>query len=230
MVFREIKLKTDQLSTLYHFYKDILELSVSDLNDLDFTVNTTGTKLIFEETSDSLQAPFYHFAFNIPSNRIYEAYEWLKKRIDPLWIDDYKSYIADFSNWNAKSVYFLDPAGNIVEFIARADLNDIVDEQFSSSLVRSISEIGLVFPGNNFRESIEKLMNDHQLTYFIKQPPLESFCAIGNDEGLFIVVPENRSWYPCKDKPAGIFPLEITFSAQKGFASAEALTRRILKQ
>ena len=214
MVFRVIRLTTKQLSPLYHFYKDILELSVSEMNESDFTVHTRGTQLILEERRDPPQDPFYHFAFNIPSNRIYEGYEWLKQRTGLLWIDDYKGYIADFTNWNAKSVYFLDPAGNIVEFIARADLQDIVDEPFSSNHVRSISEIGLVFPEDSFKESIEKLMTDHRLAYFAKQPPLQSFCAIGNDDGLLIVVPEHRSWFPCTDKPAGIFPIEIEFQDQ----------------
>lgn len=214
MLFQEIRLQTRKLSPLYHFYKDILELFLSEPNDSHFTIQTRDTRLIFEEASNALTDPFYHFAFNIPSNKIREAYEWLKERTDLLWIEDYKSYIADFRNWNAKSVYFLDPAGNVAEFIARADLNDVVDEPFSSSHVRSVSEIGLVFPEQSFKQSIEKLMKDHQLTYFIKQPPLESFCAIGDDEGLFIIVPENRSWYPCKDKPAGIFPMQISFSDQ----------------
>lgn len=214
MLFQEIKLDTKHLSVLYHFYKDILELSIPDFSDSHFAIHTRDTRLIFEETKNTLTDPFYHFAFNIPSNKIQEAYEWLRKRTELLWIDDYKSYIADFTNWNAKSVYFLDPAGNIAEFIARSDLNDIVDEAFSSKHFRNISEIGLVFPEQGFKQSIEKILKDHQLAYFEKQPPLASFCAIGDDEGLFIIVPENRSWYPCKDKPAGIFPMQITFSCQ----------------
>lgn len=214
MLFQEIRLQTRKLSPLYHFYKDILELFLSEPNDSHFTIHTRDTRLIFEEAKNNLAEPFYHFAFNIPSNKVQQAYDWLKERTDLLWIEDYKSHIADFKNWNAKSVYFLDPAGNVAEFIARADLNDVVDEPFSSSHVRSVSEIGLVFPEQRFKQSFEKLMKDHQLTYFAKQPPLESFCAIGDDEGLFIIVPENRSWYPCKDKPAGIFPMQISFSDQ----------------
>ena len=214
MQFQEIKLKTKQLLPLYHFYKDIIGLSVTDADDSHFIIHTRDTRLIFEETKNSLTDPFYHFAFNIPSNKIEEAYEWLKERTELLWIEDYKSQLADFRNWNAKSVYFLDPAGNIAEFIARADLNDIVDEPFSSRHVRSVSEIGLVFPEQTFKQSIEKIRKDYQLAYFSKQPPLESFSAIGDDKGLFIIVPENRSWYPCKDKPAGIFPMQITFSDQ----------------
>lgn len=214
MEFREIKLQAKALSDLYHFYKEILELTISDLSNSHFIIQTRDTRLIFEETNNTSADPFYHFAFNIPSNKILEAYEWLKKRTALLWIGDYKSYMADFKNWNAKSIYFLDPAGNIAEFIARTDLNDVVDEPFSSSHVRNVSEIGLVFPEQSFKQSIENLLKDYQLTYFAKQPPLESFCAIGDDKGLFIIVPENRSWYPCKDKPAGLFPMQIIFSVE----------------
>ena len=189
-------------------------MPVTEPGDSHFIIQTRDTKLIFDEANNVQTDPFYHLAFNIPSNKIREAYEWLKERTDLLWIEDYKSHIADFKNWNAKSVYFLDPAGNIAEFIARADLNDVVDEPFLSKHIRSVSEIGLVFPEESFKQSIEKIMKDHQLAYFAKQPPLESFCAIGDDEGLFIIVPENRSWYPCKDKPAGIFPMQISFAIQ----------------
>ena len=34
--------------------------------------------------------------------------------------------------------------------------------------------------------------------------------VLGDDEGLFIIVTDNRNWYPTS-KPSGIFPLEITF-------------------
>lgn len=204
-------MQANRLFPLYHFYKNVLELQVTDDSDAHFTIHTGLSKLVFEKTKDPLTYPTYHFAFNIPSNRIQEAHDWLKERTELLWIDDYKSYIADFTNWNAKSVYFLDPAGNIAELIARADLNDRIDEPFSSEHIRNVSEIGLVFAEPGFLRSIEQILKDHNLEYFAKQPPLEKFCAIGNDEGLFIIVPEHRSWYPCKDRPAGIFPMKISF-------------------
>ncbi|HET6769221.1 MAG TPA: hypothetical protein VFH08_17545 [Chitinophagaceae bacterium] len=211
MILQEIRLQTNRLFPLYHFYRNVLELPVTDDSDTQFTIQAGFSKLIFEKTGDPLSFPNYHFAFNIPSNRIQEAHDWLKERTDLLWIEDYKSDIADFTNWNAKSVYFLDPAGNVAELIARADLNDIIDEPFSSKHLRNVSEIGLVFPEKGFQGSIEQIMKDYNLEYFSKQPPLEKFCAIGNDEGLFIIVPENRSWYPSKDRPAGIFPMKISF-------------------
>ncbi|HEU4858953.1 MAG TPA: hypothetical protein VFT15_03920 [Chitinophagaceae bacterium] len=216
MILQEIRLQTNRLFPLYHFYKNVLELPVTDDSDTQFTILTGLSKLIFEKTEDPLSFPNYHFAFNIPSNQIQEAHDWLKERTERLWIEEYKSYIADFTNWNAKSVYFLDPAGNIAELIARADLNDIIDEPFSSKHIRNVSEVGIVFPDSNFQRSIEQIRKDYNLEYFSKQPPLEKFCAIGNDEGLFIIVPENRSWYPCKDRPAGIFPMKISFLVENG--------------
>jgi hypothetical protein len=211
MILQEIRLQTNRLFPLYHFYKNVLELPVTDDSDAHFTIRAGLSKLILEKTEDPLSYPNYHFAFNIPSNRIQEAHDWLKERTELLWIEDYQSYITDFRGWNAHSVYFLDPAGNIAELIARADLDDIIHEPFSSKHIRNVSEIGLVFAELSFQKSIEQLLKDHKLEYFSKQPPLEKFCAIGNDEGLFIIVPENRSWYPCKDKLAGIFPMKISF-------------------
>ena len=35
-------------------------------------------------------------------------------KVPLIWINDYNSEIADFVNWHAKSIYFFDPAGNIV--------------------------------------------------------------------------------------------------------------------
>ena len=51
-----------------------------------------------------------------------------EKKAELLWLDDYKGYIADFIKWHAKSFYFKDPAGNILELIARFDLDDIAGE------------------------------------------------------------------------------------------------------
>jgi hypothetical protein len=118
--------------------------------------------------------------------------------------------VADFKDWYAQSVYFYDPAGNILELIARFDLDNKTDEPFSSSQFLSISETGLVFKESELDNKTNKLLQQYQLSYFDKQPPLPQFKAVGDDEGLFIIVPENRNWFPTS-KPAGIFPMEIEF-------------------
>src|SRR5882757_5131025 len=148
MLLQQIKLQTNHLSALYSFYNDTLELPVK-LNANTISITAGKSELIFEGTTKT-KNPFYHFAFNIPSNKLDEAFFWMQKKLEILWLDEYNGYIADFKGWHAKSFYFLDPAGNIGELIARFDLEDIARENFSSTQFRNISEIGLVFPDTTF--------------------------------------------------------------------------------
>jgi hypothetical protein len=194
------------METLKEFYSSILELPVLLDGKKQILIRVGSSDLIFMETKTI--EPVYHFAFNIPANKIEEAKEWLSYKVKLLWMDDYKNDIANFVNWNAKSVYFYDPAGNILELIARFDLNNENDETFSSKQFLSINEVGLVFSQENFERRNAELQTLYSLPYFSKQPPLPQFRAIGDDEGLFVVVPEHRNWFPT-DKPAGMFPLDI---------------------
>jgi|SRR5882724_3463084 len=207
MQLKEIKLYTAHLQELFYFYYEILGMDCT-LSGNELQIRTKDSLLRFEKAVAGTD-PYYHFAFNIPSNKIDEAYSWLNERVKLLWIEDYKSFIADFSGWHAKSLYFIDPGGNVVEFISRFDLADIAEEPFSADLIRSVSEMGLVYVASSFNEKINHLLTAYSLSYFIKQKPLAEFRAIGDDEGLFICVPEHRSWYPLKDKPASIYPAEV---------------------
>jgi catechol-2,3-dioxygenase len=208
MLIKELKLQSTNIYALFSFYKELLNMDV--IQSYNVICITAGeTKLIFEQTNTK-ENPFYHFAFNIPSNRFEEAFEWTKKRAVLLWLDDYNSYIADFVNWHAKSFYFKDPAGNILEMIARFDLNNKSDEPFSSKQIRNVSEMGIVFPADSFDEQVDALLKQFSLDYFEKQPPMPQFRAIGNDEGLFILVPENRAWF-ATDNESKIYRSEITF-------------------
>lgn len=208
MQVKRIVLQTAYLKTLEEFYSSILDLPLQEINDTRISARIGSTELVFDETKDS--EPFYHFAINIPANKIDEAKRWLNNKVNLLWIEDYKSDVADFVNWHAKSVYFYDPAGNILELIARFDLANNNSEPFSPKHLLSISEVGLVFNQEDFEKKTTELLENHSLVYFSKQVPLPQFRAIGNDEGLFIVVPEHRNWYPT-DKPAKIFPLSVEF-------------------
>jgi catechol-2,3-dioxygenase len=209
MLLRSILIQTTRLRELREFYKSVLALTVEDTSDTRVFIRIGTSTLVIEEAKKA--DPFYHFAINIPANKIEEARSWLlDRRVELLWIDDYKSDIADFRNWHAKSVYFFDPGGNIVELIARFDLKNETNEAFSSTQFLSISEIGLVFRQNEIDQQVKRIMKETGLSYFAKQPPMQQFKVLGNDEGLFIIVTENRNWYPTTN-PSGIFPIEILF-------------------
>jgi len=208
MRVKKLILQTCYLKTLREFYSSFLDLPIEEISEKEIIVKMGSSDLIFVETREA--NPVYHFAINIPANKIEEARNWLKGRINLLWMNDYNSDVADFVDWHAKSVYFHDPAGNILELIARFDLANESDEPFSSRGFLCISEVGLVFKKEIFELKTSQLLHDYSLAYFSKQPPQPQFRAIGDDDGLFILVPEDRHWYPTK-KPAGIFPMSLQF-------------------
>lgn len=210
MIFKRIKIKVTATGTLFLFYKNIIGLPVHYMDAGRLLVRVGTTELVFEEFGPE-ENSFYHLAFNIPSNKFDEAYRWMKSKVPLLWIEDYQSDIAEFSNWNARSFYFKDPVGNVLEMIARFERDDVAVSPFDASQIRNISEVGIVFPQENFDEAVDTFMKRYALEYFEKQKPLPHFRAIGDDEGLFIAVPENRLWYPTHNKLSKILPVDIQF-------------------
>jgi hypothetical protein len=209
MKIREVILETLNVEAIATYYSNILELPVQKVNNIcTIGIGTSHLKFI---KSHGLTDPFYHFAITIPSNKIVEAKEWLeRKHIELLWMEDYQNVIANFVNWNAHSIYFSDTTGNIVELIARHDLNNSTSDVFNSSHLLSLSEIGIVFKKEAIETGTKELTRYCKLDYFKKQPPFPHFKALGDDEGLFIIVPENRNWYPTQ-KQAEVFPVTVEF-------------------
>src|SRR4030095_14418576 len=163
MKIKKLTLQTAYLKTLQEFYSSILQLPVQSAGEKELNIKIGDTGLIFTEAKTG--EPFYHYAINIPANKIEEAKDWLSAKVKLLWMEDYKNDIADFVNWHAKSVYFYDPAGNIVELIARFDLGNSVTEPFSSSQFLSLNEVGLVLTNENFDQEIMSLRNSYSLSY-----------------------------------------------------------------
>jgi catechol 2,3-dioxygenase-like lactoylglutathione lyase family enzyme len=211
MIIRQLTMETLQLAGLHEFYCDILGLPLADEDDDSFTMQAGHTEIIFKQHTGQ-QEPLYHIAFNIPANKIEEASAWIATKAERLYLSDYKSFIADFTNWHAKSVYFYDPAGNVVELIARFDLNNSTEQPFDAEQLISVSEAGLVFAADTFDSQVQQVLDQFNLSYFDKQPALGHFKAVGDDEGLFIIVPEERIWYPTEDKKAILSPIKIYFS------------------
>ena len=208
MHLQQLILETDRLDQLAAFYKTVLQLPVQE-DKQQIAITTGSSTLVFKATNE--REPVYHFAFNIPANKIGEAKEWLTGKVDLVWINDYNSDIADFASWHAKSVYFYDPAGNIVELIARFDLDNTTGEPFSPKQLLSVSEAGIVTPKDTLQLEADRLLEQYGLSYFAKQPPLPQFKALGDDEGLFILVPEERNWFPTTIA-SGIYPMDIYFT------------------
>jgi len=137
---------------------------------------------------------------------VMNAFRQMSNKVDLLPISE-SSKLADFVNWNAKSFYFYDNNGNILEFIGRNDLPDGDKISFDSSFILSVSEIGL--PVENVKDECEKLIKENRLGYFVKQPPSDTFSVIGQDTGLLIIVPVGRNWYPTTNHRAEAFKIKV---------------------
>ena len=215
MLLTKIILQANHLTSLNHFYREVMGLPVSILDDNSLEIRAGDTILIFEK-NEKIKNPYYHIAFNIPSNKFEEAFEWFNSKLSPLWMSDYKSFVADFTRWNAKSFYFYDPSGNILEMIVRFDLENNSDANFSGASICNISELGIVFPALDFEYHVDQIMETYGLQFFDKQPPGPNFKVAGNDEGLFIMVPEGRDWWPGTGKKSVIFPISVSFETENG--------------
>ena len=52
------------------------------------------------------------------------------------------------------------------------------------------------FVSKNVSQLSEELFDKYGLSVFSKQPKLDKFIVLGTDTGLFILVEEDRDWYP----------------------------------
>lgn len=194
MKIKELQLYTAQLETQTTFYTEVLGLEIIAQTKSTISFQIGNALLEF-----SYRAEFtpYHYAINIPANKEQEALEWLKKRVAILKYEGNEIQYFDF--WNAYAIYFYDADHNIVEFIARKNLKNNATEAFNVSSLLGISEIGL--PTFDINQEYQLLNKKTGIE--IHSGNLERFCALGDENGLFIMINKNekKEWYPTLDKP-----------------------------
>lgn len=193
MEIQELTIFTNRLTEQKQFYSEVLELDIlnESKNFVSFNIGRSNLKFVKRK---KLATP-YHYAFNIPSNKIKDALEWLKTRVEILTMNG--NEIQDFDSWNAKAVYFYDLDDNIVELIARKNLNYKSTSEFNQKSLLEISEIGI--PTINIKKEFTFLNKKLGLSIF--DGGFSDFCAIGTETGLFICINKNvKGWYPVNDK------------------------------
>ncbi|WNH07995.1 VOC family protein [Thalassobellus suaedae] len=191
MIIKEITLFTNNIENQKQFYQNVLDLELVYNSEEKISFNTQGSILTFEYKKETKPS---HIAFNIYSNKIEEALIWLKKRVPIL--PDGERLISDFKSWNAKAIYFYDADKNIIEFIARKNLGLVAKSVFSPKSILSISEMAIATTNI---EGVYNAINS------IKAIPVfdgdfSRFCALGNDEGLFVLINKSiKKWHPTQE-------------------------------
>jgi hypothetical protein len=175
------------------FYRDVLGLP------LDGDAIVVGeTRLRFESGDDDA---FYHFALLVPGDRFDAALAWARERVELL------GDVFEAEAWDARAVYFHDPAGNIVELIAHRGLEENGRSgPFAADELVGFSELGLV---GDPRRELQALESRGLRLWDGTVDEPDRLAFVGEPGRTLILSPTGRGWMPL-GRPAEPHPVEFT--------------------
>lgn len=224
----ELSLQIVDLEATRQFYCGVLGLRELEPHWVGrLMVQVGSSRMIFQPVHDG-RHPRYHFAFDVPPDRFDAAVAWIHERGGTLKNAEGSSRFHH-DGWNADSVYFNDPQGNILELIARHDRKPVEtagltagdDERrhlaarpFSWSELVGISEIGI--GADSVADTVAVLQTRVPGLPVYDGQGSDQFTAVGDTEGLLIVARRGRIWYPNTGVPADHQPFEVLLEMKPG--------------
>lgn len=135
----ELSAPREDRQALAGFYGSTLGLDRA--GDDAFSVG--GARLALRAGEPS-RRPFHHLALLVPGDRFEAARAWASERTSLLDGPGGTPHVR-FEAWDADALYFLDPAGSIVELIAHRGVAEAgTTGPFDPAELAGISEVGLV--------------------------------------------------------------------------------------
>ena len=206
MRLRHVTLATADPDGLRPFYADTLGLPVSDTAE-GFVVAVGRSALEFRATDRG--DPFYHVAFSVPGDTVDDAADWLDARTDLLAADGRTQFRYDFLD--ATAVYAADPAGNVLELLAR-DGREGATDSFGPDSLLDIGEIGIT------TSDVPWAADRLDRAFGLQSSPREGFAYVGGPAGAFVLAAPDREWFPT-DRGAEIAPLSVVAEGGTGALS-----------
>ncbi|MED4651117.1 VOC family protein [Bacillus pseudomycoides] len=208
MLISRVTLYSNALEEMKDFYLNKLDFQLLHSSEMSFSIQVGESELEFRKNNLNSK-PFYHFAFNIPSNQFSEAKEWAKKKV-VLNVEDGEDEVY-FSRSNAHSFYFMDPAGNIVEFISRHTTSPESNEPFSVHSILNVSEMSMTTDqvlavGNQLIEYGISVRDGEALS--------DGFHFMGENGVYLLLGPSGRRWF-FSELDAAVHPLLIEIDSEK---------------
>lgn len=213
MLINEVVLETAELDAVRAFYSATLGLEADSPARAALAFRAGATRLAFVPSSDPAARPAYHVAFNVPENQFAPAKAWISARA-PLVLANGRDEFR-FDDWNADALYFRDPAGNLLELIARHTLENASDRPFDARSILEASEIGIVV------DDVPSAAGALRLAFGLSNYGScdRRFAAVGDERGLFIVVERGRPWAPDHVRPAEIHATRVAIASVAGDAA-----------
>ncbi|HMP41312.1 MAG TPA: hypothetical protein PKA05_13090 [Roseiflexaceae bacterium] len=182
MQLEQVTLTTPDLDLLNDFYGGRLGVATDYQQGTQLLVMIGSSRLVFVPGAPAC----YHYAMRVPAARFDDAYGWLVQFTAP--ISDMAGRDRFFSqSWDSDSVY-------------------AYSGRFDAGMLLSLCEIGIA------TDDVPALVGE--LAAVIGEGPFRgrqepSFTAVGNANGLLIVVARGRIWYPETGVAAQLLPLQI---------------------
>jgi extradiol dioxygenase family protein len=220
MRFADVRLgaSPDRLPALAGFYGERLGL---EHDGAAFTVGETRLEFV-----DGAGEPFYHFALLVPGDRFEAALAWARERVELLSWPDSDEVVFDFDFWDAQACYFLDPAGNIVEFVAhRGTAHNGQQGHFSGHELVGLSELGLVGDQPTMAAALREQLGLEVWDGSLDEP--RGLAFVGEKARTLILASPSRGWMPT-GRPAERHALEVRLEeTAEGDATVEGGLYRI---
>ncbi len=197
-----VKLLATRLDAMAVFYSETMGWPVAR-RGAALVVRAGGTEIVFEPSPGD-DAPYYHLAWAIPSNKFSAGKVWLAGRTPILRHPDGRDEFH-FRTARRRAVYFGDPAGNILELIARDDLGDIAAGGFGLGDLLYVNHAGLVV--DDMSAAIRTISGSLGLEP--TAPPEPSFTKLGDAYRHVVLVPKDRLWLPKMNRGAEVFAAEV---------------------
>ena len=209
MRIAKASLLTNFFNETLDFYQTKLGFTIKNQTATTFEVEIGKDLLEFTE-SHLEEAPFYHFAFDIPAGSFEEAKQWLQRKVN-LSTEGGNDQIT-FDILDSSSIYFEDPSGNIVEFIERRKTNPKSDVEFSAKSIQGISEMSFIV--DEKLEVANELLNYDIKGMFNSEVKADglSFMTDQENKVFILLVNPGRKWL-FSEKKSKMFEQEIVLDS-----------------
>ena len=217
-----VEMRTNNYANNLRFWRDVMGFPTDSVAPNSFRVDIGLNSITFINNSGAIDTsstitPKYQFTISIPSNQIENCYNWLidadstnpskiRERAK-FWTDaETGSVIYRRNQYNSQSIYIKDAGNNIVEILARHDLNNTAEGEFNRGMFLGITEVGVV--SRDLRKAAEELKAAYGVEEVVGSS--NSYKPLGGPTGLLKLNIEGKIWTPTENQIAVGYPMTIT--------------------